>query len=1065
MHFVVVIIVILLLSMPVSPCLGIDQADFAQTAALAHIKSLSNQGPFKAIIDRGMISRLELDIPASSLGISGSITPDTIALTFLANNPSLFRVSSPAINMRLQKRGGKGEKKLTFRQYLSDIPVYGSWLQITITSTPNGGYLLKNVSGTYVPDLNLDRTEARISPVLAAEAVAQAFQLVSLAELQQVVPPKLWIYDPALFAPKCPECPQVAHNPRLSWRVIFRSSIDNGALVDAFVDAVSGVILLQKTRANLLDIDIETANHDTSERCFTDTTSDDAWFDEDGVCRYSAACLTPACWFGGCCCSNACADGWNCASPDAEGWSLYNLARETYSFYKDFFGRDSYDDDDGELEMYAHVGTAWKNAASTDCGGYSIQKFGDGMVVLDVLAHEVGHAVHRSEVDFDRTGESGAIGEHIADMFGTFTGHWSKTYHDPNWLQGELSLFGKSQPCGASRNLATPASCPGYKEHYSSYKPADDVHYSSTILSKAGYLMTVGGSNGGYTITGIGEEKVRRIYYRTVTESLTENPGFLFLRTAIVDNCRSLIGSHGITAADCCQAKNAFASVGVGYGDLDCDGIEDNIDPDIDNDGVPNTKDNCPTVANPSQSDIDGDGIGDACDNDIDGDGFANSSDNCPYVYNPDQADFDGDGIGDVCDPDRDGDGIRDTIDNCPLVRNFDQSDTDGDGIGDACDPDIDNDGIPNSLDNCPYAYNPYQEDKDGNGVGDACDYCMWDPILCHPPMMPGFISKPNPGKIILIPLDVSSILTPSQTTLLFGENEYLHLTVTFSLDGLDGIQQPFVIKASVLDEAGNTLRKGKASLSAGASSQSLNFTVKLLPSFGWSDALLNQGNPAPANRGVIMNANPLGYLDIARPTYYLALLIKPKSVENASLLATLNLGIGVAAGQKQQYKITGLAAAGRGSVTCSPRKVSDTASSLCTISPDTGWHISDVHAGPAQGNSGSVGQVTAYTFSGVTDDMMLEADFASYLIKKTTGQATAYYDFFRNALSSGTGIITLMSQAGTFNEDVTFNLNTSSVFTGGYDPDYMAASGTTVINGRVTIRSGSVVVSNIIIK
>lgn len=84
-------------------------------------------------------------------------------------------------------------------------------------------------------------------------------------------------------------------------------------------------------------------------------------------------------------------------------------------------------------------------------------------------------------------------------------------------------------------------------------------------------------------------------------------------------------------------------------------------EPDTDGDGIPDSRDNCPTTVNPDQGDSDRDGIGDACDN-------------CRTTSNPDQTDSDGDGVGDACD-------------NCPSTPNPDQADSDGDGIGDACDP------------------------------------------------------------------------------------------------------------------------------------------------------------------------------------------------------------------------------------------------------------------------------------------------------------------------------------------------------------------------------------------
>ena len=72
---------------------------------------------------------------------------------------------------------------------------------------------------------------------------------------------------------------------------------------------------------------------------------------------------------------------------------------------------------------------------------------------------------------------------------------------------------------------------------------------------------------------------------------------------------------------------------------------------------------------------------------DLDEDGLADSADNCPSVANFDQANFDGvfnDG-GDACDTDDDNDGVHDIEDNCPRLSNAGQADSDGNGIGDVC--------------------------------------------------------------------------------------------------------------------------------------------------------------------------------------------------------------------------------------------------------------------------------------------------------------------------------------------------------------------------------------------
>lgn len=181
----------------------------------------------------------------------------------------------------------------------------------------------------------------------------------------------------------------------------------------------------------------------------------------------------------------------------------------------------------------------------------------------------------------------------------------------------------------------------------------------------------------------------------------------------------------------------AFDHLESSLADADNDGVPDQFDRyddrgdhDSDGDGTNNDVDNCPNIANPSQTNTDkdfenGDELGDACDNDDDGDGVNDDQD--AFRTDPDET------------TDTDSDLIGDNADNCPTISNNDQKNTDlalsqeansevtADALGDVCDPDNDNDGKPDFetdgvVDNCPYDYNPQQENADGDAYGDVCD-------------------------------------------------------------------------------------------------------------------------------------------------------------------------------------------------------------------------------------------------------------------------------------------------------------------------------------------------------
>lgn len=188
---------------------------------------------------------------------------------------------------------------------------------------------------------------------------------------------------------------------------------------------------------------------------------------------------------------------------------------------------------------------------------------------------------------------------------------------------------------------------------------------------------------------------------------------------------------------------------------------------DLDQDGLIDRLDGCPTQAEDLDSFRDADGCPDP---DNDQDGNPDLTDRCPdQAEDPDRF-ADEDGCPDV---DNDRDGVPDTADQCPLSA----EDRDGWQDSDGCvDPDNDGDGVLEPLDGCPDAREDrdgFQDDdgcpeldNDGDGISDLLDQCPDAPETAPAAVgvVPDGCPEPEPSQE-----SGSPALTPGSTLTLSG--------------------------------------------------------------------------------------------------------------------------------------------------------------------------------------------------------------------------------------------------------------------------------------------------------
>lgn len=252
------------------------------------------------------------------------------------------------------------------------------------------------------------------------------------------------------------------------------------------------------------------------------------------------------------------------ATYDRAAVSAHVNAAKTYDFYKNTYGRNSYDNAGARLNSTVHYSTSYNNAFWD--GTKMVYGDGDGSTftylsgALDVVAHELTHAVTEYSAGLVYQNESGAINEAVSDIMGTVAEYSVGSNFD--WLVGE-DIYTPGVSGDALRSMSNPAAY-GDPDHYSKrYTGTQDnggVHTNSGIVNKAAYLLGNGGTFYNVSVTGIGVPKLGAIYYRALTVYLTPNSNFSSLRAAVVQSAKDLYGS---TSAEATAATKSFDAVGV----------------------------------------------------------------------------------------------------------------------------------------------------------------------------------------------------------------------------------------------------------------------------------------------------------------------------------------------------------------------------------------------------------------------------------------------------------------------------------------------------------------------
>jgi Zn-dependent metalloprotease len=259
-------------------------------------------------------------------------------------------------------------------------------------------------------------------------------------------------------------------------------------------------------------------------------------------------------------------------SKDAIAQAAHDGAGKVYDYYFNTFKRDGLDDQGSPLVSTVHYGSDPEDAENAAWIGEAQQMiYGDGGKIfkplsygLDVVGHEFTHGIIDNTSGLIYEGQSGALNESYADVFGALIDRG-------NWTIGETVIKSPPYPLKFLRSLQDPTG----GGNYDAADPLNSVGQPAHMNDYADLPYTRKGDNGGVHVNSgipnlvayliareLGPEKMEQIYYRTLTQYLTPNSDFADAARATIRAAKDLYGNTEGNAINLALPKVGLSAEG-----------------------------------------------------------------------------------------------------------------------------------------------------------------------------------------------------------------------------------------------------------------------------------------------------------------------------------------------------------------------------------------------------------------------------------------------------------------------------------------------------------------------